>query len=124
MNKDTSLTHVWVFRWPIKQRVINTQTGHPRRFLFASRTAKPTRRESWEVVDVVPGGVWLRRNSMDPRCRMFSLRSRVCMDFPDLILSRSAFRQLRLERYRRWKIGSAIEFGSGQRETSDKQTSP
>lgn len=112
MNADPDLTHVWVFRWPIKQRVINEATGCARRFLFATRTARPTRRESWEVVDVVPGGVWLRRSSMDPRCRMFSLRSRVCMDFPDLILSRAAFRRLRLERYRRWKIGSAIEFST------------
>lgn len=105
----TNLEHVWVFRWPIKSLVVNPRTGHVRRFLWADRTKKPTRREKWEVMNILPGGVWLRRSSMDPRQRMFSLRSRVCLDFPDLVLSRAAHRDLRRERYRRWKVGSVLE---------------
>lgn len=104
VSPTTDITHVWVFRWPIKTLALGMK-NKPRRFLGSERTRMPTHRECWEVMQVLPGGAWLRRSndpSRDVRQRLFSLKSGVCMDMPDLVLSLAAKRDLRRERRLKW----------------------
>lgn len=92
---------VWAFRWPIKSLALGP-TGARKRFLGAGRTRLPTRRERWEVLDVIPRGAFLRKSAADPTVRTFSLRTGVCMEMPDFVLSLTAKRELREYRRAKW----------------------
>lgn len=91
----------WIFRWPIKTLALGP-TGARKRFIGAGRVKLPTRRERWEVLDVIPRGAFLRKGGTDPTVRTFSLRTGVCMELPDFVLSLTAKRELREYRRAKW----------------------